>query len=228
MEFTETKICTGCWTDKSVDHFYRHKSSKNGIEARCKACKRKAAREKNYPPTTEGTKQCHVCNKDKPVAEFHKRKINKDGLHGKCKRCVSKAGKKKNYQPRTVGEKFCTGCGKNMHVSEFGKDRSSKDGLFTYCKKCAVKRSVYSHKKTGYEQREDVKAKKRVTAKTRHAIKTGEIKRKYNCEFCNSFENIEVHHKSYDKPNSYLDVTFLCRSCHDEEHIRINGEDEAI
>jgi adenosine deaminase len=37
-----------------------------------------------------------------------------------------------------------------------------------------------------------------------------------NCEKCNSANQVEAHHHDYDLP---MDVTFLCRSCHEGWHI---------
>lgn len=47
------------------------------------------------------------------------------------------------------------------------------------------------------------------------AIQKGIITRKSKCEICNSKNNIQPHHDNYNKP---LDVTWICRKCHDNWH----------
>jgi len=39
----EKKICTKCNLPKSLDEFYKNKSSSDGLEYRCRECKRKSA-----------------------------------------------------------------------------------------------------------------------------------------------------------------------------------------
>lgn len=55
--------------------------------------------------------------------------------------------------------------------------------------------------------------RERARAKTRYAMRTGRLNRQ-PCERCGSLK-AEAHHPDYDKP---LDVKWLCRKCHSEEH----------
>lgn len=67
------------------------------------------------------------------------------------------------------------------------------------------------------------KFKRSCRLKTKKAIKKGEIKIKNNCETCGSTERVECHHVDY---NDHLNVVFLCKKCHVNEHVRLNKEKE--
>ncbi len=56
------------------------------------------------------------------------------------------------------------------------------------------------------------------------ALKRGELVKK-PCEHCGSEYRVEGHHPDYDKP---LDVIWLCKSCHEQEHRRIDGRGSEI
>jgi len=44
------------------------------------------------------------------------------------------------------------------------------------------------------------------------------IKEKKQCEMCNSIENLELHHKEYNKNKE--EIILLCRKCHRKIHIK--------
>ena len=50
------------------------------------------------------------------------------------------------------------------------------------------------------------------------------------CSFCNSTENIQLHHKTYKNIGNekHSDVIPLCRKCHIKEHKRINKNKKKI
>ncbi len=70
-----------------------------------------------------------------------------------------------------------------------------------------------------YERKEHVKLKKKVRAKTREFLANGQIKKKDLCESCQISKATDVHHMSYDKPDSYKDILFLCNDCHMKAHV---------
>jgi hypothetical protein len=51
------------------------------------------------------------------------------------------------------------------------------------------------------------------------------VKLKPNCEVCGVGGKLEGHHPDYDKP---LEVMTLCKSCHEELHVRINRNKEPL
>lgn len=57
--------------------------------------------------------------------------------------------------------------------------------------------------------------KEHAQAIARRAIQRGEITRPEACERCQATGEVHAHHHDYSKP---LDVEFLCRSCHRQEH----------
>lgn len=55
-----------------------------------------------------------------------------------------------------------------------------------------------------------------------NAVRDGKIERKYSCEHCDTTEKkLQKHHWSYEEEN-WLDVVWLCASCHGKEHKRLN------
>lgn len=54
-----------------------------------------------------------------------------------------------------------------------------------------------------------------------YAVKVGRIQRQ-PCEACGSTERIHAHHRSY-RPEDWLNVRWLCFSCHAVEHTRAHS-----
>ena len=66
----------------------------------------------------------------------------------------------------------------------------------------------------------ECKAKYAAKGKINYALRKGTIA-KTDCTECGATEDIQGHHKDYDKP---LEVVWLCRSCHQQLHSREKGE----
>lgn len=63
-----------------------------------------------------------------------------------------------------------------------------------------------------------------------NALRDGKIERKVECEHCGTGEKrLQKHHWSYE-PADWLDVIWLCTTCHGREHKRLNdlGRDPDI
>ena len=55
-----------------------------------------------------------------------------------------------------------------------------------------------------------------------NALRNGKLERKYNCEHCDKHHSrLHKHHWSY-LPENWLDIVWLCPSCHGAEHKRLN------
>lgn len=83
----KSKICTDCQIDKTLDKFHANKKGVYGLHNKCKDCRNKSIRQKNYLPLTSGFKLCPKCNIQLDVSEFNKDKTNKSGLQTYCKSC---------------------------------------------------------------------------------------------------------------------------------------------
>jgi len=69
--------------------------------------------------------------------------------------------------------------------------------------------------------------REKARAETRHAIKTGALKKPLFCPECGSEKKLEPHHPDYGRP---LLVHWLCQKCHREKHKgkQVKKEDMAI
>ena len=103
------KTCKGCWVEKPLGAYYRHKLGKDGLNPRCIECKKqeglKHRRSREEAPDKahrhlweesrseyladfkDGTKKCFKCDKTRNIEDFYKRKGSKDGLRGDCREC---------------------------------------------------------------------------------------------------------------------------------------------
>lgn len=70
---------------------------------------------------------------------------------------------------------------------------------------------------------EEVEKRKKARSDANHAIRNGRLKRK-PCEACGS-KHSQAHHHDYNKP---LDVKWLCRKCHWQEHKLIYENSELL
>jgi 5-methylcytosine-specific restriction endonuclease McrA len=69
-----------------------------------------------------------------------------------------------------------------------------------------------------YRHRVSVRRIQAVRTKTLAHIRTGDMIRPDACQRCGETGLIVAHHRSYDKPDSFRDVEFLCEPCHRKEH----------
>ena len=96
---TGRKICSKCRRRKSVNKFYRSKSSADGHGPQCKECmdaararnKRLAAQANKVVPKS---KKCSKCGKTKPAEDFSPAPSSTDGLYSYCKPCKAKMVKR--------------------------------------------------------------------------------------------------------------------------------------
>jgi hypothetical protein len=58
----------------------------------------------------------------------------------------------------------------------------------------------------------------KATALANNALIEGIISKPSTCSRCLTRLGLEMHHADYTKP---LDITWLCKSCHEKEHITI-------
>ena len=118
----------------------------------------------------------------------------------------------------------CSKCYEWYYPNDFYPDKRAKNGLQSQCKRC------YDYtKKVTTNKQNDMRLKRKAARKyyrayperwkaklcVQVAIKNGTIERPVTCSKCGCTGKIEGHHRDYNKP---LDVVWLCRRCHMEEH----------
>jgi hypothetical protein len=152
-------------------------------------------------------KRCYLCKKDKPRSDFHKCAGRTDGLQTKCKPCQieyqrqrRKTAEGKAYDSKRRVMYSQTERGREVMKEAARRFRSRPEGAAksrTWCQRYAR------------ENREKIRAHKRVSK----AVAAGKIQR-LPCEVCGTTPT-DAHHHDYSKP---LDVRWLCRFHHGEEH----------
>lgn len=159
-------------------------------------------------------KVCFKCGVEKPLSDFYKHPQMADGHVNKCKSCNKrdvkdnrdfKAGYYLKYDRNRPNAKLrsdlCTLRNKEKYrtCKEFrDKALASKD----------VWRKNNQHKRDAQNA-------------ANNAVRDGKIERKSLCEHCGDGGRLQKHHWSYEKEH-WLDVVWLCPSCHGKEHKRLN------
>lgn len=130
------------------------------------------------------SKICSKCGIEKPLTEFHKQQRNKDGLRHWCKEC-----RRRYYQANR----------KQQGVYDRKYYANHKNKRATYFKAYVA------------QFPERIKAKRAVE----RAVKAGKLIRPNRCSNpkCNKLCVPEGHHWSYLEEH-WLDVKWLCKSCH--------------
>ena len=152
--------------------------------------------------------------------------INQDNIHRQTGSAVPACG---GHQSKRAGLVIivCGQCGKSF----VGRPYLEKKKI---CNICLSKRRARYYRnnkihKSSNEKRVQYRrnAKKTPKGRQRHtaqniakkAVQRGKIK-KMPCEICGD-ENVVIHHKDYSKP---LEIIFLCRQCHINEHRKLIAE----
>lgn len=112
----EKKKCNKCGKVKDVSEFYKRKTGKNGLFARCKLCINQCVKkriEKNmelrngqdFKPVIE--KKCGKCGITKNIEEFHEDVTSKDGSHSLCKLCVKDSRNRNKERISLQNKVYC-------------------------------------------------------------------------------------------------------------------------
>jgi len=141
-------------------------------------------------------KVCRKCQIEKSLDSFHKHKQMKDGYLNICKSCNYEAIKLRRATPE----------GKEARKRE----KQYPENKIRYKKSQKGKEAAKAYKRP--------KDRTNAKAAVGYAIKTGKLILQ-PCEICG--EKAEAHHWSY-LPEHRLDVKWLCRFHHNEEHRRLD------
>lgn len=138
-------------------------------------------------------KTCAHCGEEKPLDEFNRNRRTKDGRDHRCKPCHRKAS-----------TEWQRGAGKAAHAE-------------------AVKAYFRRHPEKRREIDRAMRAKFpshwRARRAVREAIVRGDLVRPSMCSKCGRQRAVQAHHwRGYD-PSVWLDVQWLCTTCHRSAHL---------
>ena len=160
-------------------------------------------------------KVCFKCFVEKPPSDFYAHKAMADGHLNKCKDCT----KKDVFRHRELNlEK----------VREYDRNRPNREErVKTTCTRIS---RLCKEDKDFSKRVSDIKLKwallNQHKTKAKHAanraVRDGKLQKKTLCEHCLLEKKLQKHHWSYDEQH-WLDVIWLCTSCHGKEHKRLNS-----
>ena len=141
----QTKICTNCKENKTLESFGKSKRTVDGKQHHCKVCvnlKKSILNLSRVLPeyAKSDTRNCSVCKLDKFLEYFSNSCSNPSGKMYDCKEC-----RKKYHTPKKEGvkiftdkqERICTKCSLVKPFSEFNTSKKSNCGVGSICKFCA-------------------------------------------------------------------------------------------
>ncbi len=159
-------------------------------------------------------KECFKCKISKPLSDFYKHSKMSDGHLNKCKTCTKEDVRKHRAE--------------NDSVREYDRNRPN-----------ARERSLKNQERTkhlwetSHSFREsrlnglrkwkcENPNKRKAQNAANNALRDGRLERKYSCQHCGEkSDRLHKHHWSYE-PQYWLDVVWLCSTCHGVEHKRLN------
>lgn len=118
------------------------------------------------------------------------------------------------YKPRLVPNKSG---GKLCGIWGCGNPRAGNQNR--YCLPCKAQ-YARGHRARHSELAPDARMRANARSYLNVYVKRGRVK-KQPCEVCGSTERVHGHHHDYSKP---LDVRWLCKEHHHEEHARIKAQ----
>lgn len=166
----------------------------------------------------ENTRICTVCKIEKEYIYFSKSKKGKNGYSAQCKVC--RLASNREYYKKNP-EKCLA---KHERWANRNPDKILKNQRAYYHrnKEKILDKIRESRKENGYKNTKAYRKRNREKIEchnfVRLAVKFGILNKPNYCEKCKSESIPQAHHHDYAKP---LDVIWLCRKCHGEEH-RIN------
>lgn len=160
-------------------------------------------------PDKATTRRCAKCGETKPFSDFHLHRKTRSGFASRCKSCVNAGAvayraanrddvirRKREYRqahPERIAEQ-------NSKRYQANRDRE-------------IARRIRETKKARLVDPERVRLQGLIRVTVYQAIKRGKLIKPATCSACCRAGNITAAHHSYAREH-WLDVTWLCRSCH--------------
>ena len=161
---------------------------------------------------------CTVCKEEKTYNCFYKSKNGKNGYGAQCKVCRLEEGRE--YYKNNP--EICLA--KHERWSKRNPDKVLKNQRAYYerNKEKILDKLRESRKENGYANTKAYRKRNREKIEchnyVRLALKFGNLIKPDSCEICKNKCTPHAHHTDYTKP---IEVVWMCRKCHGEEHRRI-------
>ena len=165
-------------------------------------------------------KPCKQCGETKSFDQFFKHRETKDGLRSKCKACFTaqttawrRANPEKSSAYSTAYQKRNPENKRKHSAATYMRHREKR---LAYCKEWREKnrermREYDAARRAEHPEREQARSA------VRWAVERGAIVKPCACERCGAASPLDGHHWSYEREH-WLDVEWICRSCHLNEH----------
>ena len=149
-------------------------------------------------------KICTRCGGKKPLSEYQKRSLSKDGVTASCKACLKKLDARRFQDDPRVRARHTA-----YQNTEHGKAR-----MIAAKKKWADENKdiLRDIRLKWVEKNPEKRAAHIILGK---AVLKGIVEKPKDCSRCGAGGRIDGHHHDYTRP---LDVVWLCRQCHVNEH----------
>jgi ribosomal protein S27AE len=183
-------------------------------------------------------KQCSRCGESKPLDQYYRDKRASDGLYSHCKSCHRthtdrwKGGNRERVNMRTRERRAADPepfrASYRRHYAGHREERKADSRRRYWTKRPELLEQQKAWRERNHEAtREHAKRRRDETPEVAraynavyYAVKTGKLIRPERCPRCDRECKVEAHHADYSKP---LDVTWLCKWCHEMEHHGTEG-----
>lgn len=163
----------------------------------------------------ENTRICTICKIEKSYDCFYKSKKGKNGHAEQCKLC--RLAKDREYYKNNP--EICLAKHQRWAKRNPKSILKNQRAYYHRNKERILEKLRESRKGNGYQHTKAYRKRNREKIEchnfVRLAVKFGHLKRPDFCEKCKNNCKPHAHHNDYTKP---LDVVWLCRKCHAEEH----------
>ena len=153
--------------------------------------------------------KCRGCGLEKDPSLFYS--SNKS----ECRECVRLRTKRNREDKKDYYMEYDRNRPNQSERNQKNIERVKKG----YSENPEYKENIQKTKKAWAERN---KHKRKAQSAVSNAIRDGKLIEPSKCEHCRTTEKkLQGHHWSYD-PKHWLDVIWLCTSCHGKEHKRLN------